>query len=80
MTELDLQYLKQSIDKVVEIKTTDGEHLVAKILFVTHDEDYGEHDVLYQVISSDRLASYKNIENSGGYVLDFERILSVTPL
>jgi cytochrome oxidase Cu insertion factor (SCO1/SenC/PrrC family) len=62
---------------VVEIHTVDGEQLTAKILFVTHDEEHDEHDVLYEVISSNILASYAHLESAGGYVLDFDKILSV---
>lgn len=77
MTEADIQFLKQNIDNTVDILTTEGERLTAKILFVSHDEEYDEHDVLYQVISSNMLDSYVHLENAGGYVLDFDKILSV---
>jgi hypothetical protein len=77
MTEADIQCLKDNIDREVEIHTIDGEQLVAKVLFVTHDEEYGEHDVLYEVISSNMMDSYAHLDKAGGYVLDFEKILSV---
>lgn len=44
-----------------------------------HDEEYHEHDVLYEVISSNKLDSYVHLGETGGYVLDFGRILSVKP-
>ena len=77
MTETDIQCLKDNIDKEVEIQTTDGEQLVAKVLFVTHDEEHDEHDVLYEVISSNMLDSYAHLDRAGGYVLDFAKIISV---
>jgi hypothetical protein len=40
MTEDDIQCLKENVDKLVEIRTTDDECLVAKVLFVTDDEEY----------------------------------------
>ncbi|MDE3063584.1 MAG: hypothetical protein KGJ51_11050 [Acidobacteriota bacterium] len=80
MTELEIKYLKNNIDKAVEIETTDGERLIAKVLFVTDNEEYGEHDLLYEVVSSNMLDSYAHLENAGGYVLDFDKILAVRPL
>ncbi len=79
MTESDIQLLKDNIDKLVEIETTAGERLIAKVLFVTHDEEYDEHELLYQVVSSDRLESYFQHKESGGFVLDFDNILSAKP-
>lgn len=79
MTETEVQYLKENIDKVVEIRTVAGENLVAKILFVTHSDEYDEHDVLYQVVSSNMMDFYTRA-NAGGYVLDFDEIVSVKPV
>jgi cytochrome oxidase Cu insertion factor (SCO1/SenC/PrrC family) len=79
MTEADIQYLKDNIDKEVVIQTADGEQLVAKILFVSHDEEHDEHDVLYKVISSNMHDSYTHLDKAGGYVLDFKKIISVSP-
>ena len=79
MTEAEIQCLKDNIDKAVEIETVDGERLIARILFVTHCEEYDEHDVLYEMISSNTPEFYARHPDSGGFVLDFGRILSVKP-
>jgi hypothetical protein len=79
MTESEIQCLIDNIDKTVEIETRSGEFLIAKILFVTHCEEYDEHDLLYQVVSSNRSQFYSRFENSGGFVLDFDEIVSVKP-
>jgi len=79
VTESEIQFLKDSIDKLVEIETTAGERLIAKVLFVIHDEEYDEHELLYQVVSSDRLEFYLQHKESGGFVLDFDNIISVKP-
>jgi len=79
VTPSDVQCIKNNIDKLVEIRTVSGECLVARILFVTHDEDCDEHEVLYQVVSSNQLDQYHHLETSGGYVLDFEETVSVKP-
>jgi hypothetical protein len=80
MTESDIQCLKDNIDKIVEIKTNEGERLIAKVLFVIYDKEYGEHELIYEVISSNMLESYSHLENTGGYVLDFGCIVSVKPV
>jgi hypothetical protein len=80
VTESEIQFLKENIDNSVEIETSNGERLIAKVLFVTCDEEYDEHELTYQVVSSSLLESYSNLENAGGYVLDFDKIMSVRPL
>jgi hypothetical protein len=79
MTKSEIQCLKDNIDKTVEMETTNGERLIAKVLLVTHGEEYDEHELLYQVVSSNMLESYLNRESAGGYVLDFDKIAFVRP-
>ena len=80
VTEFEIQCLKESIGKTVELETRDGERLVAKVLFAICDEEYDEHELIYQAVTSGELESYSNLENTGGYVLDFDKIASVRPL
>jgi hypothetical protein len=79
MTESEIQFLKENVDKLVEIETADGERLIAKVLFVMQSEEYDEHELLYQVVSSNMLESYSHRESAGGYVLDFDKIVLVRP-
>jgi hypothetical protein len=79
MTLADIQCLKDHIDKLVEIRTIDDECLIARIQFVTHDDELHVHDVMYKVVSSNKIDSYGHLETSGGYLLDFEEIVSVKP-
>jgi hypothetical protein len=79
MTESEIQCLKDNIDKTVEIETINGERLLAKVLFVTHSEEFDEHEVLYEVVSSSTPEFYSQHESSGGFVLDFDKIQSVKP-
>jgi hypothetical protein len=79
MTEADIQCLKVNIDKLVEIRTVDGECLIAEVLFVTNGEEYDEHDLLYKVVSSNKIDWYGQLGISGGYLLDFDEIDSVKP-
>jgi len=77
MTDSEIQFLKENVDNSVEVETSEGERLIAKVLFVTNNEEYDEHDLIYQVVSSNQLESYSNREIAGGYVLNFDKIVSV---
>jgi hypothetical protein len=79
MTLADIQCLKDHIDKLAEIGTVGEERLIARVLFVKDDDEFNEHDVLYQVASSNQMDQYLHFETSGGYVLYFEEIISVKP-
>lgn len=79
MTEADIQCLQNHTDGLVEIRTIDGECLIAKILFVTHNDEYDEHDVLYELVSSNQADWYAHHGSSGAFVLGFDRIASVKP-
>ena len=79
MTEPDIQCLKESVDKRVEIRTIHDECLVAKVLIVTDDDEDHVHDVMYEVISSNQIDSYTHLDSAGGYLLDFVEIVSVKP-
>ena len=76
MTESEIQFLKENIDKLVEIETIDGERLVAKVVFVLHSEEYDEHDVQYEMISTNMPETYSK---NADYVLNFGKIVSVRP-
>ena len=77
MTDAEIQCLKENIDKLVEIQTVDGEHLIAKILSVFHSDEWDEHEVFYEVVSSNMIDSYHHVGSPGGYALDFDKIVSV---
>jgi hypothetical protein len=79
MIGLEIQLLKDNINKTVEIETIDGERLIARVLFVTYSEEYNEHNVLYEVVSSSTPEFYSRHKNPGGFVLDFDKIQSVKP-
>ena len=79
MTKSEIQCFKDSIDKLLEIETTDGERDIARILFLIHDEEYDERELLYQVVSSNVFESYLHCESAGGCAPDFDKIVSVLP-
>jgi hypothetical protein len=44
-----------------------------------HSEEYDEHDLQYQMVSTNRPEFYVLHEDAGGFVLDFDKIQSVRP-
>ena len=72
----DIQRLKDNIDKLVEIRTVDEECLVARVMIVTHEDEIQVHDVMFEVVSSNRIELYGDLEDLSGYLLDFEEIVS----
>jgi hypothetical protein len=63
----------------LKIETSEGERLIAKVLFVICDKEYDEHELTYQVVSSNMPEFYSRHANAGGYVLDFGKIVCVKP-
>ena len=77
MTDDQVRLLKESVDKHVEIETTFGERLIAKVQIVTDDSELNVHDVMYIVVSSNMIHEYTDPKNLNGYLLDFVEIASV---
>lgn len=77
MTENEIQCLKDNIGRLVDVETTDGEFLVARVISVFYDQEYDEHELFYEVVSTN--VSYEHLEDAGGYALDFDEIRSVAP-
>ncbi len=76
MTDHEIQLLKASVGKVIELETTFGERLVVKVQIVTDDYENNVHDVMHTVVSSNMMDSYPD-EDRSGYLLDFIEIASV---
>jgi len=79
MTQVEIQCLKENVGKTVEIGTSDGELVVAKILAVFLDSDFDEHELFYELISTNMPDAYRHLGGTGGYALDFEKIVLVRP-
>jgi len=78
MTEADLRCLKSNIDRPVEMETSSGECLTAKILWVFDEEDNPE--VFYELIHSSAPDSYARHPAAGGFSLPLTEIVSVKPV
>lgn len=76
MTAADLSILKNSIDKVVKIVCFDGETMLAKIHFVS-DED---EDVIYDLISTTKESQYEKHDEQPAYLLKFQDISRIEPV
>ena len=75
MTDADLACLKSNVNKLVEIDTTDGEHFVAKVLWVFDSET--EPDVFYDLISTNKPERYVRRDENVGYSMLLAQIASV---
>jgi len=76
MTEADLAVLKDSVDKVVRITCTNGEIMLAKIHFVS-DQD---QDVIYDLVSTTKESQYEKHDVQPAYLISFRDIDRVEPL
>ena len=73
MTEKDMQMSKDSVDSNVRLICSDGEILVAKILFVC-EEDEG---VIYDLVSTNKELNYEKCDKQPSYWTNFREIVRV---
>ena len=75
MIASEIECLKANVDKLVELETTDGELIIAKVLNVFDAED--EHELFFEVVSSSAPHLYARSQASRTFAMDFEYIFSV---
>jgi hypothetical protein len=73
LNQLDIELLKTRIDRKVQFHCKDGEIVIGTLHFVSEDEE----DVIYDLISSSRMARYPSGGNMA-YRLTFAEIDFVT--
>ena len=77
MTDEDLTLLKSSIDEIVILETSDGEEIIAQVLFVF---DEGETpDLFYLKVVSHENGTFTPQE-TGGHSLLLSEVVAVRPL
>lgn len=76
MTDAELAFLKSQVDKVVTIETIQGDHFLAKILFVCDEED--TPDVFYFEVEPGPDGMYLQ-KGTNGYSTLLADIVSVRP-
>src|SRR5271154_5343146 len=73
MNDRDLQTLKENDNRVVRIRTYDGESMIAKVRFVS---DLNQ-DVIYDLVSTTKESQYEKHDEQPAYRIRFEDIESV---
>ena len=72
MTLEDIERLRSYTDKIVRMKTTDGESLVVKVILM--QDEY--QDFIHDIISSDQRHRYRKPLGSAAYVAPYSQIAS----
>jgi hypothetical protein len=75
MTEEDLRRLKSHDGRLVRLHLKDGEDITAKVLFVSETE----RDVIVDLVSSTRVATYSKDDVQPAFQYRFDDIASVEP-
>lgn len=73
MTEKDLQTLKENRNRIVKIRTTNGEIMLAKVRFASDTEQ----DLIYDLISTSKESQYEKHDEQPAYLIKFDEIESV---
>src|SRR5271170_147630 len=73
MNDRDLQTLKENDNRIVRIRTYDGESMIAKVRFVS---DLNQ-DVIYDLVSTTKESQYEKHDEQPAYRIRFEDIESV---
>jgi hypothetical protein len=73
MTPDAITLLQQSIDKVVRLKCTDGEIIVAKLDAV----DPIDEEIVYEMLSTSDESKYEKFDRQPAYLLHFNEISTV---
>ena len=73
VNKADIDFLRTRIDRNAQFHCKDGEVIVGLVHFVSEEEQ----DVIYDLITSNRMVRYQSFENST-YRLTFEEIEFVT--
>jgi hypothetical protein len=73
MNDKDIQTLKENDNRIVRIKTCDGEVMLAKVRFVSDSNQ----DLVYDLVSTTKESQYEKHDEQPAYLIKFEDIESV---
>jgi hypothetical protein len=73
MDPQNLETLKANVDRLVKINSFDGEVIVAKVHFVSEEDE----DVIYDLVSTSRESQYEKLDQQPAYRIRFQDIESV---
>jgi hypothetical protein len=75
ITESEIQFLKERVGKVVRLNCTDGEVIMAKIVYV----DTEDLELVYEMLSTTDQSKYEKYDEQPAYLIHFPEISSVEP-
>lgn len=73
MTQNEVAFLQQSVDKIVKFRCTDGEVITAKIDTV----DAQDQEIVYEMLSTTDESKYEKHDRQPAYLIHFHEIASV---
>jgi hypothetical protein len=73
MDDRDLRILKENDNRIVRIRTYDGEIMIAKVRFVSQADE----DLIYDLISTTKESQYEKRDEQPAYLIPFKDIESV---
>jgi hypothetical protein len=73
MNPQDIEILKQNDNRLVRLKTCDGEVMIARVRFVSDSNQ----DLIYDLISSTNESQYEKHDEQPAYRIEFKDIESV---
>jgi hypothetical protein len=76
MTGADIQLLKSSVGKDVQIICCDGEVMTANIHWVSEEDQ----ELIYDLILTTKESQYEKYDEQPAYLITFEQIDRVEPL
>ena len=75
MTENDVALVRQSIDKIVRFRCTDGEIILAKV----HTIDLEAEEIVYDLMTTTDESKYEKHDDQPAFLIHFRDIASVEP-
>ena len=76
MNHSDIETLKLNDNRLVRIRTYDGEVMIARVRFVSEPNQ----DLIYDLVSTTRQSQYEKLDEQPAYVIPFKDIESVEPV
>jgi hypothetical protein len=73
MTKNDVALLRESIDKIVRFRCTDGEIILAKV----HTIDVEDEEIVYDLMTTTDESKYEKRDEQPAYLIHFRDIVSV---
>jgi len=76
MNDRDVDTLKLNANRLVRIRTYDGEVMIARVRFVSEPNQ----DLIYDLVSTTRESQYEKLDEQPAYLIPFKDIGSVEPV